>query len=97
MVEASIAWPIIALTVALLLRLFTFYIEILYTGVKAHEEALAAWDAFNKPILQVYESTERVTMLTGGLLSFDPHKDIRTKAYLLNEDGFVRAREILHE
>ena len=97
MIEASIVYPVIILVTVLLLRLFTFYLEILCTGVRMHEEALEAMDSFEKPVMQVYNRTEEVTMLTGGLLTFDPSHEIRVRAYFLNEDGLVRAKEVLHE
>ena len=90
-VEASISMPIIILTVILLLRLFTFYLSILSTGINEHEKALEAWDSFNGNVAKHYEKQEKVWMLSGGMLAFDVSKKINTEAFFYNEDNMVRA------
>lgn len=95
-VEAGIALPIIILGIMLMLRLFTFYLQILCTGIQEHEKALEAMQNFNGMGISVYENAEEVEMLKGGLLGFDLKKCIETKAYLCNEEKLVRANEILH-
>lgn len=97
MVEASISVPIIILAVMLLLRLFCFYLEIITTSIKAHEEALEAWDAYSGNGMKRYEATSKAEMIKGGLLGFDLEKKIVTKEYLLNEDNMVRLREVVKE
>lgn len=97
MVEAAITMPIIILSVILFLRLFTFYLEILNTGIKDHEKAVTAWCKFDKPYISVYEKESSVTMLRGGILNIDLNKRIRTKAYLYNEDVIVRAGELIEK
>ena len=94
MVEASISMPIIILAIILLLRLFTFYLSILTTGINEHEEALDAWDKYSGQTLEVYQKHNEVKMLRGGILGFDLTKRIDTKAYFFNEDNMVRAVEI---
>lgn len=95
-VEAGIAMPIIILGVMLMLRLFTFYLQILCTGIQEHEKALEAMQNFNGVGISVYQNVEDVEMLKSGLLGFDLKKSIETKAYLCNEEKLVRANEILH-
>ena len=95
MVEASISMPIIILTVFLLLRLFTFYLSILTTGIHEHEDALKAWDSYKGATLKKHEKEEKVWMLKGGLLGIDVHKDINTEAFFYNEDNMVRASELV--
>lgn len=97
MVEASITVPIIVLTIILLLRLFTFYLQILSTSISVHEEALEAWDKYSGLTMRVYEQEEDVEMIKGGLLGFDLLKKINTKAYFFNEDNMVRAGEMVKE
>lgn len=94
MVEASISMPLIILAIILLLRLFTFYLSILTTGINEHEAALLAWDKYSGQTLETYENHKEVKMLRGGLLGFDLTKHIDTKAYFFNEDNIVRASEI---
>lgn len=95
MVEASISLPIIILTVMLLIRIFTFYLEILCTGIREHEKAIEEWRAYNGSLMRNYESVEKVEMLKGGLLRFDLSKTVETRAYFYNEDGMVRAKNAL--
>jgi len=91
MVEAGIALPVVILAVMLLIRLFTFYLEILNTGVSEHMKALEEWDSYSGSTFRTYESMEKVEMLKGGLLGFDVDKEIYTKTYFINEDLMVRA------
>ena len=97
MVEAAIVIPIIIIGIILLLRLFTFYLEILNTGIKEHEKALEKWDTNKSKLVEIYENTENVEMLKGGLLGINLEKKIYTKAYYFNEDVLVRARMVLDE
>ncbi len=97
MVEASIAMPIIILTVMLLLRLFVFYLQILNTGVSEHEKAIAEWDKYSGITMRTYETNTEVEMLRGGLLGMDLSKEIESKAYFFNEDFLVRSGEIIDQ
>lgn len=94
MVEAAISLPLIILTAMLLIRTFTFYLEILNTSLAEHMEALDKWDSYGGAGLQVYKNTKEVKLLRGGVLMFDATKEIKTKAYMLNEDLMVRASEV---
>lgn len=95
MVEASISLPIIILTVILLLRVFTFYLSILTTGISEHEQALNLWDKYEGKTIKNYEREKKIKMFGGGLLGIDLTKIITTKAYFYNEDVMVRANEII--
>lgn len=97
MVEAGIALPVLILTIMLLLRLFTFYLQILNTGIAEHEKALNEWDSYNGKTMKVYETEKDVEMIKGGLLGFDLKKEITTKAYFFNEGVLVRAVETFKE
>ena len=97
MVEAGIALPILILTIMLLLRLFTFYLQILNTGISEHEKALDEWDKYSGKTMKIYESQQDVEMIKGGLLGFDLKKEIHTKAYFFNEGILVRAVETFKE
>lgn len=94
MVEASISLPVIILVVMLMLRLFTFYLEILNTGIKEHEKAVENWRSFDKPYIDTFRRTKKVSMLKGGILLGDVGKNMELKAYLFNEDMLVRMGEI---
>lgn len=94
MVEAAISLPVIILAAMLMLRLFTFYLEILATGISEHKEAMEAQDAYRGMILRTYHDSREVKMLSGGLLKMDVSKRIETKAYMINEDFLVRTGEI---
>jgi len=94
MVEAAISLPLIILTAMLLVRAFTFYLEILNTSLSEHMEALERWDDYSGTGMQVYRNTREVKLLRGGVLLFDATKEINTKAYMLNEDLMVRASEV---
>lgn len=87
--------PILILTAMLLLRLFTFYLEILNAGIAEHMNALEAWDSYAGAGFRKYSSEREVTMLRGGLLNIDLVKKIDTDTYLINEDTFVRAGDAL--
>ena len=90
MVEASMVLPIAILAVMLLIRLFTFYLEILNTSIKAHEKLLEKWDSYNGKTIEMYLTEDHVGMIKGGLLDKNMDKKIETRAYLINEDAMVR-------
>ena len=94
MVEAAIVMPVLILTAMLLLRLFTFYLEILSTGIQEHKTALEAWDSYSGTGFRKYDSSRDIRMLRGGLLHMDVTKSIRTDSYLINEDVLVRAGDV---
>ena len=95
MAEAAISLPLVILTAMLLIRMFTFYLEILNTSVAEHEIAMDKWDSYGGVGMQVYKNTRDVKLLRGGVLLIDVKKEINTKAYMLNEDLMVRATEIV--
>lgn len=95
MVEAAISLPIIILAAMLMLRMFTFYLEILTTGISEHKEAMEAQDSYSGAFLRTYRDTKIVKMLHGGLLLIDVSKKTETKAYMINEDILVRTGEIV--
>ena len=94
MAEAAISLPLIILTAMLLIRTFTFYLEILNTSLAEHMEALDKWDSYGGAGMQVYKNNKEVKLIKGGVLLFDVKKEIKTKAYMLNEDLMVRASEV---
>ena len=95
MVEASITLPVIILTTMLLLRLFTFYLEILNTGVMAHEKALKTGDSYTGSAFKVYKNVDKVKMPGTGILKFDLDKKYETELYIYNEDAIIRAGELI--
>ena len=95
MVSAAISLPLIILSAMLLVRMFTFYLEILNTSVAEHEEALDRLDSYSGIGMQVYKNTREVKLLRGGVLLFDVKKEINTRCYMLNEDLMVRASEAI--
>lgn len=95
MVEAAIVLPVVIIAIMLLIRLFTFYLQILCTAVNAHEAALREWKSYNGFAGKKYEATEEVEMIKGGLLSSNLKKTIEVKAYFYNEDKLVRTSAIL--
>ena len=95
MVEASITMPIVILAIVLLLRLFTFYLQIITNSINEHEKALDAWDDYSGETMKIYESSYDVEMIKGGLLGFNLKKTIDSRAYFFNEDSLVRLGEII--
>ncbi len=95
MTEAAITMPLIILTAMLLLRVFTFYLEILSAGISEHMNALEAWDSYRGIGMRQYSAQREVRMLKGGVLNFDLVKTIYTRSCLLNEDILVRAGDLL--
>ena len=95
MVEAGIVLPVIILSVMLLLRLFTFYLEIMTTSVKEHLKVFNAWDSYNGAAMKKYEISNSVELVKGGVLLFDINKKIDSTAYFFNEDNLVRAGEVI--
>lgn len=95
MAEAAISLPLVILTAMLLIRMFTFYLEILNTSINEHMEALKRWDDYSGMGMQVYKNKREVSLLRGGVLLFDAKKKINTKAYMLNEDLMVRASDAI--
>lgn len=96
MVEAAISLPVIILAAMLMLRLFTFYLEILSTGISEHKKAMEAQDSYRGVFLRTYRDSKEIRMLHGGLLLIDVSKKTETKAYMINEDVLVRSGEIVN-
>lgn len=97
LVEASIAVPVLILTVMLMLRLFVFCMEILSDSIRAHENALEVSEQFHGAGISSYSTVEYTTLLKGGLLPFNAEKAIYIDMSLCNEDYLVRAGEVLEE
>lgn len=95
MVEAAISLPIIILAAMLMLRLFTFYLEILTAGISEHKEAMKAQDSYRGVVIKTYRDSKEIDMLRGGLLLIDVSKKMDTKAYMINEDVLVRSGGII--
>ncbi len=94
MTEAAITMPLMILTAMLLIRVFTFYLEILSAGISEHMTALEAWDSYRGIGVRKYSSQREVRMLKGGVLKIDLVKTIDTRSCLLNEDNLVRAGDL---
>jgi hypothetical protein len=97
MVEGAISLPLIILTAMLMVRVFTFYLEILNTSIAEHMEALVKSDSYSGVGFKVYKNSHDVKLLRGGVLLFDVKKEINTKAFFINEDLMVRASEALQK
>ena len=96
MIEAAIVFPVLILTAMLLLRLFTFYLEILSAGINEHMNALESWDSYCGAGVRKYSAHREVRMIRGGLLKFDLIKHIDTDSFLINEDNLVKAGELFN-
>lgn len=95
MVEAAISLPLIILTAMLMVRMFTFYIEILTTGIEEHRAALERQDVYRGAAMRTYSSEKEIYLLSGGVLMTDVSKRLDTRAYLINEDLLVRSGMIV--
>lgn len=91
MTEAAVVLPVIILAAALILRMFVFYLEITVTGAKAHLDVMKIWDEADTTVVEVYQRTKTVNMLSDRLLAVHPRKNIEIRAYMFNEDRIVRA------
>lgn len=89
--------PIIVLVVLLMLRLFTFYLEILTTGIREHRKAIEEWGSYRGFGFMKYENTAEITMVKGGILGIDLSKKYVIEAYLYNEDKLVRGKYLVEK
>lgn len=96
-VEASIALPVAILAIMLLLRMFTFYLEILTTQVKSHRDAIQKSVSYQAAEIKSYRKADSVKFMKGGLLENDLSKKIETSTLLYNEDKIVRTGSFLAE
>ena len=94
MVEAAISLPIVILTVMLLVRMFTFYLEILDTGICEHMKALEYIRSYRGAVGKTYTNSREILLLRGGILKKTVSKRIDVRAYMFNEDLMVRASEV---
>ena len=96
--ESTITFPIVIVAVALLVRLFVFYLHIIDTSVSEHIRALRENDRYSGKIsFRTYRDSKDVVMLRYGPLKFDLSKQIEIKQYLINEDAAVRLGEKLKD
>lgn len=96
MIEAGIAMPIVILAAVLLIRVFTFYIEILTTSVDVHIEALNKIESYSGKTFKTYETYKDIHMLKGGLLSSNLTKTLYVRGYCINEDVLTRAKKAIN-
>lgn len=96
-VEAAIVIPIITGVVMLILHLFVFYLNILATGARAHQEAWKKWTESEAIIVNVNRRIAKTQMLSKGMLDFLPENEREILFYDLNEDRIVRAKGITDE
>ncbi|HHW95588.1 MAG TPA: hypothetical protein GX736_06670 [Mogibacterium sp.] len=96
MIEAGIAMPIVILAAVLLIRIFTFYIEILTTSVEEHIEALDRMDLYDGKAFKTYETYKEIHMIKGGLLSSNLTKTLYIRGYFINEDFLTRGKEAIN-
>lgn len=98
LVESTITFPIVILAVALLVRLFVFYLHIIDTSAGEHIRTLRKNDRYSGKIsFRTYRDSREVVMLRYGILKFDLSKNIEIKQYLINEDAAVRLGEKLRD
>lgn len=98
-VEAGIVLPLIMIVIAILLRMFTFYFDILTTATASHERALMplSCDGEGARVLTVHTTHESVSMAPSLHLHAIPHKDICVTVIDVNEDLIVRTGEMIDE
>lgn len=87
--------PVLILAAMLLLRLFTFYLEILSSGINEHMTALEASDSYAGAGIHKYTSEREIGMMRGGLLHMNLTKELHTCLYMINEDVLVRAGDAI--
>ena len=90
MTEAAIVFPVMILSVMLLVRTLAFFADILDTGIEEHLHALSEWDGYSGMPVKVHVTKQSITLLKGGLLRSSVSKEIETRTYLINEDMIVR-------
>ena len=90
MTEAAIVFPVMILTVMLLVRTLAFFADILDTGIGEHMQALTEWDGYSGMPIKVHVTKRSITLVKGGLLRSAASKEIETRTYLINEDMIVR-------
>lgn len=95
MAEAAIALPVAILAAMLMLRMFTFYLEILTGGIAEHKAAMRMQDEYRGAFIRTYTKEKKISLLKGGLLKTDVSKRLSIRAYMINEDILVRSGEIL--
>lgn len=96
-VEASVALPIIILTVLLLVRIFAFYLEILVTGIKEHEIVYDKWKTYEDKGVTKYSREVEIKMMRGGILGFDLVRTLEVSTHLCNEDLLARSRYLIND
>lgn len=96
-VEATIVFPILILVVLLLIRLFVFYLEILGTQVRMHEQAFEEWDAYRKVYPTVYRDREELSLMGNGIYRGVLKKEIPVRLDLFREESIVRAGDLIED
>ncbi len=96
-VEASVALPIIILTVLLLVRIFAFYLEILVTGIKEHEIVYDKWKTYEGKGVTKYSREVESKMMRGGILGFDLVRTLEVSTHFCNEDLLARSRYLIND
>lgn len=92
-VEASLVLPAIILIAVLILRLFTFYLQILTTQVKGHQDLIER--AENERGIQILREEETVTMIQSELFKGKLDETMEWEWYNFSEDATVRAEALV--
>ena len=88
-VEASLVLPAIILITVLILRLFTFYLQILTTQVKGHQDLMER--ARNERGVQILRDEKTVSMVQSEIFKGKLDETMEWKWYNFSEDAMVRA------
>lgn len=98
-IEASVVIPLVLLVVIIVLRMFTFYFEILTSYASLHKDALPplSSESITTAHIGVHTIRDTVTMAPSHQLKVLPRKEIEVKEYTYCEDDILRAGEILGE
>lgn len=93
MVEASLVLPAIILITVLILRLFTFYLQILTTQIQGHQKIMER--ARNERGIQILRDEETLSMIQSGFFEGKLDETMEWEWYNFSEDAMVRAEAVI--
>lgn len=91
-IEGTIVMPMIILITILLIRMFTFYLEIFTTTISEHKKAYKNIDAYTGLAISSYGNKTSIRLLPKGILKHEIKKEIYTQVFLFNEDNIARGK-----
>lgn len=96
MVEASIVFPIVILTVLSLIMLLIYFYSCLHTQIKVHNNLIEGY-VMEETVFNVAKGADSTASHMGGIVSTFMKKEFAATYYEINEPRIIRLGETIND